>query len=427
MSYLKWDAAVPTTSAKQVFDPWKPGFLDIHHLYVGSSVSTFIILPDSTTLLIDAGQVNLEKQRQWWKSLGPPYDKLKALDPVPIASKSPSEWIFDYMTEFWPSSKQRHNRTLDYLLATHFHSDHFGEPNNNNNLSAVSLSGIPWIASQLPIGKLVDRGYPQYDFPKDLRSAGDDNTKHYIDFVDTTIATKQSKISMEQFQVGSKTQIRPLHGQQQEDLVIQVIKNNNLVVQNNDNDEATTTIAQINGTFLDEHGQWNENALSAAFVIQYGDFRYYEGADQEVVREKHGNTILLDTIGPTARAAGAVDVASLNHHGHGVTAEFVDVMDPPVVVLQGWCSDQPKSESVRLLQSPSRQIFATHVFPERLNAMGPELARLFASTWGHVVVRVHPPAADDPQQPQTYEIFVLDGQRQLKSYHGPYTPRKKKH
>ena len=41
---------------------WKKGELDIHHIYTGRGESSFFILPDGTTLLIDAGDWDPDKE-----------------------------------------------------------------------------------------------------------------------------------------------------------------------------------------------------------------------------------------------------------------------------------------------------------------------------------------------------------------------------
>jgi hypothetical protein len=122
-----------------------------------------------------------------------------------------------------------------------------------------------------------------------------------------------------------------------------------------------------------------------------------------VTKRKDGS-YALDTVTPTAKAVGKVHVATLNHHGHGGTTGFVTYMDPPVLILQGWCSDQPPRASMEMLSKPlaserRREMFATDIFEERLQALGP-LADLFASVAGHVVVRVYPPDRNDGSQQQ---------------------------
>lgn len=404
--------------------PWQPGLLDIHHLLVGSSVSTFVVMPDGTTMLIDAGEVDVKQQEKWWTSLGEPYNKLRSLYPFPNESKTPAGWILDYIKEFWPHHPATPPKAmaLDYLLVTHFHSDHIGEATKRMPISQrgnYSLSGITALVEQMTVRKVIDRGYPTYNFPLDLASFGGSDVRNYLKFVQAN----NHSISFEQFVVGSTRQIELQIDPEGHNFHVQVIKNGMQVI---DPEDPTTTRA-INGTVLDENDEWNENTMSAAIVLKYDDFVYYEGGDQEIIHNQRGD-IILDTIGPTARAAGKVDVASLNHHGHGVTDEFVKVLDPPVTVLQGWCSDQPRKESMELLssfvtaQGKPRQIFATKVFPEHLQALGASLSKPFVSTSGHVVIRVQPRANN---RVQMFDVFVLNGERKIKSHHGQYSVRDK--
>jgi hypothetical protein len=39
------------------WQPWREGYLDIHHISTGSGNATFMVFPDGTTLLFDAGAV----------------------------------------------------------------------------------------------------------------------------------------------------------------------------------------------------------------------------------------------------------------------------------------------------------------------------------------------------------------------------------
>ena len=43
---------------------WRPGFFDIHHLKAGLTETSFIILPDGTTILVDAGDLDINRHAQ---------------------------------------------------------------------------------------------------------------------------------------------------------------------------------------------------------------------------------------------------------------------------------------------------------------------------------------------------------------------------
>src|SRR5215469_10970070 len=66
-----------------VFEPWKPGMLDIHHLAYGRGNSTFALCPDGTTILIDAGTTE---------------DSLEVSSrQKPNTNMRPAEWISAYL------------------------------------------------------------------------------------------------------------------------------------------------------------------------------------------------------------------------------------------------------------------------------------------------------------------------------------------
>lgn len=49
--------AATTPVFSQTLEKWEEGYLDIHHINTGRGDCTFCILPDGTTLLIDAGEI----------------------------------------------------------------------------------------------------------------------------------------------------------------------------------------------------------------------------------------------------------------------------------------------------------------------------------------------------------------------------------
>jgi len=429
--------------------PWRPGLLDIHHLQVGSSVSSFVIMPDGTTALIDCGDLNVQQALRDWKAMGPPFDSLNLRSPHPNDSKTPAGWVVEYLEEFWPKSTQqqpssKQKKTLDYLLVTHFHADHIGDgsPRQTDRSKSSSgnyiLSGIPELVSKVNVKKIIDRGSPM-NKEADHIAMEDATIKNYLQFMEEN----QDFISFEQFQVGSADQVKMQRRPHDYDFHIRVLKSNLQVVAiphdphhpAKDDITQVKTIENSGDSSTAEHAaHGDENTMSAAFVFEYGNFRYYEGGDQEIIRSKNGD-IVLDTIGPTASAAGKVDVATLNHHGHGVSKEYLTDIDPLIMILQGWSSDQPPKRSIEMIASMPyktndkstipRKIFATDMFQNRLDEFGPELSKLFASTSGHTVVRVHPPPPkEDKTEPQMFEVLVLDGNRKIKAHHGHFPVRR---
>ena len=86
---------------------WKEGYLDIHTIATGRGDAALIIMPDGTTMMIDAG------------------DNAKAKDTQhPDATKKPGEWQAIYINHFLKQLPDKEN--LDYAMVTHLHNDHIG-------------------------------------------------------------------------------------------------------------------------------------------------------------------------------------------------------------------------------------------------------------------------------------------------------------
>src|SRR5579872_3440058 len=125
---------------------WTPGAVDIHQISTGRGNSALFILPDGTTLLVDAGAAA---------------DGLPETDPHPDGSRSPGAWIARYIMRHLPASAN----ALDFAIITHFHADHIGQVNPASPLDSTGsyrLTGITEVDAAIPIHTLLDRGWPDY-------------------------------------------------------------------------------------------------------------------------------------------------------------------------------------------------------------------------------------------------------------------------
>src|SRR5690349_5556509 len=77
--------------------PWSKGYLYIHHISTGRGNSAYIVMPDGTTLLIDAGETDPE----FIKEVAP----LVPFPPRPNADHDAGYWIADYIREFAPRDR----------------------------------------------------------------------------------------------------------------------------------------------------------------------------------------------------------------------------------------------------------------------------------------------------------------------------------
>jgi hypothetical protein len=88
---------------------WKPGILEIHHIATNRGNSALLILPDGTTMMVDAGAI---------------YGTTPYLsDPLPSNQRRPGEWIGRYAKRRLDLSGLT---TIDTFLLTHLHGDHVG-------------------------------------------------------------------------------------------------------------------------------------------------------------------------------------------------------------------------------------------------------------------------------------------------------------
>lgn len=374
------------------FNKWQEGYLDIHHINTGSGDASFIILPDGTTMLFDAGIIHKEKFEN-------KYAPLKATSTKLNSSLSPAQWIAAYIKNVLPKDSIQ----IDYALVSHFHEDHYG--------SMVELGRM------VPIKKIIDRDYPDYNFPLDLESflSKDAIFNEYISFIE------KNKIPAEALKAGSNNQIVLLKNKEKyQNFTIRNIKSNATIWSGEKEDTFEYFTAEDMISFY--KGKYNENPLSLALKISYGDFDYFTGGDNTGL-QGFGLPYWFDVETPMAKAVGDVEVTTLNHHGNrdATNAFFVKTLDPKVVIQQSWCSDQPGQEVYQRLvykdkNAEKRDIFATNMHNETLVTYGPWFKKNYKSLSGHVVVRVHPKG-------DKYEVIVLndsDIELTIKQKFGPY-------
>lgn len=82
--------------------------------------------------------------------------------------------------------------------------------------------------------------------------------------------------------------------------------------------------------------------MSDSYCCKYGKFKYYAGGDNSgLVDQDHVEWYDIET--PMAPLVGKVSAMSLNHHSNrdATNRNFLDVLDPKVVVAQSWSPDHP--------------------------------------------------------------------------------------
>ncbi len=403
-------------SLRAQLPPWQEGFLDIHHISTGRGNAAYLVFPDGTTMLIDAGDISDTHPR----TLSPRNSARK-----PDASRSAGAWIADYIRQFAPAGRLP---VLDYALITHYHDDHFGEWDENRPTAkngTYKLTGIMEVGDQIPIKTLIDRGF---DFPIDLKSkdfqeraARDEyhivqTLQEYWKFI--AYHQQNSGLKNETLQSGSNQQITLLKNPTNyPDFQVR-----NIAV----NGRIWTGFKDHDFFELFKQGQYpGENPLSACIKISYGKFDYFTGGDISGVNG-WGEADFNSVEAHIAPVVGAVDVATLNHHGNrdSQSAYFVRTLRPRVWVQQLWSSDHPGEEVLRRITATSlypgeRDLFATDMLEANELVIGERIANSYKSRHGHVVIRVYENGAK-------YKVFILNDEsvkREVIAEFGPYEAR----
>jgi hypothetical protein len=334
-----------------------------------------MMFPDGTTLLLDAGDA------------GPTEDA----EPVPDGSRTPGQWVTRYVRHML----QGRPAALDYAVFTHFHKDHIG--------------AVPVVAADLPISRVIDRGWPDYAY---LTPPADEFYTNY------RTVTAEKTGAMARAVAGSATQIAPMHGRA-DGFDVRIIAVNDRVWTGR-GDETKVRFPALDSIAVPEDRP-TENMCSISLRIRYGRFDYFTGGDMPGFPVP-GAPAWHDEESDVARAIGPTDVHVVNHHG-SIEEEnlfWLATLRSRVMVLPAWAATHPSPDvlkrmlSTRVYPQP-RDIFITSFRQATKAAIGAR-ARQVASDHGHVVIRVERGGA-------RYWVIVLDDTAEtyrVRSVHGPY-------
>ncbi len=368
------------TAAVEYLPAWQEGFLDIHTIATGKGDAALIIMPDGTSMLIDAGDNN-----NW----GPQH---------PDSSKKVGEWLAIYIRHFL-SQVQPGRDYLDYVMITHLHADHIGVIRDAlPGTHGYDLSGITLLGEQIQFRKFVDRGYPDYDFPsrQNVLSADKGFIPHYMSFVDH-IAGQGATV--EKFRIGSTRQFRPVYqpGKYSRDFEIRNLAANGEVW--------TGRGLKSKKMYSGDPTLFDENMVSCAIRLRYGKFAYYNGGDVAGGNWGTNKSQERDFETDIAKVCGKVTVMKANHHGYhdSCNAFFMQTLSPRAIIIDASHKNHPCADALRRMTDPyiwsgDRDIYITGEYSRA--QLGEELWATF-KPWGHIVVRVYPGG-------DRWQIFVLD-------------------
>lgn len=382
--------------------PWQPGTLEVHQISSGRGNAGLYIFPDGTTLLVDAGELAQKTPRH--------------TPDRPDSSRTAGEWVARYIRH---ALRHTSRPALDYVLLTHFHGDHMGVVAPATPLSrsgAYRLTGITRVGDELRIGTLLDRGWPDYDFPAPLRDATVQNYRAFIKW-----QTEHNGMKIERFTPGRNDQIVLRHapGKYASFEFRNVGANGEIW-----SGVGAATRRQFPPLETVPRADWpSENMCSTSFRLSYGKFDFFNGADIPGIPSE-GFPRWHDVETPVARALGPVEAAILDHHGYiDSQNEFLlATLRPRVWLLSVWDAGHPTSRvwhrlnNTRIYPGP-RQVFATDLHPATRQVIG-GIDKL-ASARGHIVLRVAPGGNE-------FRVFILDDSSEsyrITGVFGPYPSR----
>jgi beta-lactamase superfamily II metal-dependent hydrolase len=398
LSHPALQALTMQTSPAATLEPWKPGYLEIHQLATNRGNSALLILPDGTTMMVDAGAL---------------YGTTPYLsEPRPSAERRPGEWIGRYAQRRLQGASLN---TLDFFMLTHLHADHLGgmPPDATPSAEGYVPTGVSDVNATVPIRRLIDRAWPDYSYPS---PANADFQQNYQAFLR---AKQKSGAKVERFRVGARDQFQLLHNATSyPSFEIRNLAANG-EVWTGQGEQTTRHFPDL--ATLKPEDYPSENCCSAAIRLRYGRFGYYTGGDLPS-DTNYGRDPWRDIETPVAQACGPVSVAVTNHHGYfnADGPEYVRALRPQVFVIPSWDSAHPTVNVLNALFSKAiypgpRDVFATLVNKE--NRIANKKTDDLRSRNGHVVVRVDPGGS-------TFRVHILSNEDEadrVVATFGPYT------
>lgn len=375
---------ISSCSGTDVFSPWREGYLDIHQISTGRGNATFMILPDGTTMMVDMGDLGDTS-----------HFRQEVMPAVPSSEKSPAQWVAEYVKHF--CGPLGNGGKVDYMLITHYDSDHIG---------IHGKGGVMELDSLLHIEKIVDRGY---DYPTP-ELAMQMNRRTLPGYLRTMEARAARGLGYEKFVVGSDTQFA-LRSRPRDDFRIRNIYANGQLWTGEGFQTRDIVIGE-GEEYQENLKAMNENRLSCTINISYGNFDYHSGGD--IQGSSPNSTRPWRNVEKfVGEFIGETDVVLANHHAYSdaMYEPFVKAVTPQVCIIPVWDYYHPQPTTLNNMlrggideRHPAVRDSVNYVFAAGL--VGSNRERLagdgaLVPPDGHVVVRVY-------EGGDRFQVFVLD-------------------
>ena len=302
-------AGLRDAAAGKPWKGWKPGEFQVHFIYTGVAESMFIIFPDSTTMLLDCGDHAAVTRLDL------------AVPVLPGPGRLAGDWIGRYVKRVNPNGD-----CVDYMVVSHFHKDHTGTPcwqsssaieNDGKRTAGCWRSGFGLAIEHLHFRKAVDRGWPNYDDPIPFVDSAWKPLEHMKRIY--ACLAKRDGLEVEKFRLGAADQFVPLRnpGMAEGFSVRNLCANGRIAYPDGcirDICGESHVCDSLGRVRFDGRGKidhsYLENMMSLGMVFSYGKFRFCTAGDFS------GPPDFPEVEKALGAAAGRVDVAKINHHGH---------------------------------------------------------------------------------------------------------------
>ena len=359
----------------------------------------------------------------------------------PSVNVSNGAVIVNYINHFAPAAA---NGRLDYFVTSHYHGDHIGAWRDNyaaygwtpfdkdgNKVSSINLNaggfylnGLAEVGLSIPIDKVLDRGdwssRPSADY---YDNGGKKRYQLYINYLDYA-ARKQGTVR-ETLKIGHEDQIVLKHDSAKYTTFhLRTIASGGDIWTGSGTDVNTTYMPSA-AECAKNHEAWsiNENILSNVFLLSYGNFDFFSGGDIQFTGKSSYSWKDIEL--PISKVMKKVEGMKASHHSTANTnsTELLGALKPDFYIAGVWRDVQPNPTTLKRVMeaNPSVRIFATNLASSNVTTLknagvNPDN---FATTGGHVVVRVIPGGGK-------YYIYVLDDSNQdykVKSKFGPFSAK----
>ena len=362
---------------------WSEGELDIHTISTGRGECLFFIMPDGTTMVVDAGEFSRETS------------EYKNVLQRPNASVRPTKIFADYIYHFMPKGRY----SVDYFNLSHFHMDHMGNLEKEYTKDAsgtYTLAGVTALYHLFPFNEIIDRAYGNYEGLA-VSSMSEASLANYRKFLDYQIARKALKAS--QFQLGAVNQFAMKYN---------ASAYSNFKIEN----VCSNCCIWENGKSVDIYAGKTkaENAASSGFVIRYGKFDFFTAGDIGDYEDLEYRV---------AKVVGQVEATKAHHHlsPHSNCQKAMKVLLPQTLVATSFYvrDIQPDKSKFDYITAAGCNIYCTSVGESLITKYPTDYAKCNATS-GHIVIRV-------AKGGDTYMVYTLDDMDTsytVKRIDGPY-------